>query len=52
MMTTKIINRSQRPELRDAEHAVKEFLSHDRFSLTRFSTGLCHYVYEVRPENG
>lgn len=40
-----------RPTDTDAKNIVSRYLGNDEFSLKRFPTGLCHYVYEVTPIN-
>lgn len=43
---------SQRPTKSNAQDAAATFLGHERFTLTRYPTGLCHYVFEVIPDSG
>jgi len=43
---------SQRPTENNARDAAANFLGDERFSLSRYPTGLCHYVFEVTPESG
>lgn len=43
---------SQRPTESNAQDAAATFLGHERFTLTRYPTGFCHYVFEVAPDSG
>ncbi len=43
------IELSDRPTESQAHEIVFGYLGHKKFSLKRFPTGLCHYVYEVMP---
>lgn len=50
-MTTVSTKTSNRPTDADAKKIVSCYLGNNQFSLKRFPTGLCHYVYEVTPQN-
>jgi hypothetical protein len=43
---------SQRPTESNAQEAAATFLGHESFTLNRYPTGLCHYVFEVVPDSG
>ena len=43
---------SQRPTESNARDAAATFLGHERFTLIRYPTGLCHFVFEVVPDSG
>ena len=45
ILTTKVL-----PTDADVRNAISEYLGNEPFSLERFSTGLCHYVYDVTPQ--
>jgi Ser/Thr protein kinase RdoA (MazF antagonist) len=51
-MSTASTKTSHRPTDTDAREIVSRYVGNDRFYLKRFPTGLCHYVYEVTPQNG
>lgn len=44
------MNKTELPTELDARDVVSRYLKGKLFSLRRFPTGLCHYVYEVVPE--
>lgn len=46
------MNTSPRPTERDAREVAARYSGHEKFSVSRYPTGLCHYVYEVTPESG
>ena len=51
-MSTLSTRPNNRPTDSDAKAIASRYLASEEFSLKRFPTGLCHYVYEVTPQNG
>lgn len=43
---------SLRPTERDAREVAARYIGHEKFTVSRYPTGFCHYVYEVTPEAG
>lgn len=41
-----------RPTENDAKGAAAHFLGHEDFTVRRYPTGLCHYVFEVSSQKG
>lgn len=46
-----LMTQTARPTETYAREVMSRYLQSDAFSLRRFPTGLCHYVYEVLPEH-
>jgi hypothetical protein len=46
------MNPTARPVETDARFVAAKYIGHDQFSIVRYPTGFCHYVYEVEPFEG